>query len=88
MEGKRCQPLTLYPVFSQGRKASYKVVATPDLVLGDSSSAITAAASFLGNLSDGTRLHRSSHIASLISSLFYHGALDIQKLSLSPETHL
>lgn len=56
---------------------------TPDQDSGDSSSAITSAASCLGNLREETHLHRASRMAVPISSLFYQEALDIQKLSLS-----
>lgn len=57
---------------------------TPDQD-SDLSSAITSAAGCLGNLKEETHPHRASRIAALISSLFYHEALDTQKLSFSPK---
>lgn len=72
------------PRFLRRQKGKCNVATdTPDQDSGDSSSAITAAASCLGNLREETHLHRASSIAVLISSLLYHEALDIQKLSIS-----
>lgn len=51
------------------------VAATPDQDSGDSSSATTSAASCLGN----SRQENHPHCAVLISSLFCHEALHIQK---------
>lgn len=61
------------------------VADAPDQDSGDSSSAITSAASCLDNLREETHPHRAPDIAVLISSLFCHESLDIQKLSLSPQ---
>lgn len=80
MRKEKC--VHVFPCNSHKAERQDNVVAdTPDQDSGDSSSAITSAASCLGN----SREENHPHHAVLISSLFYHGALHIQKCSLLPK---